>query len=225
MTARPSQDRVVVVGAGPTGLTLANLLGVHGIGVDVLEAGPGLLDYPRAVGMDDESLRVFQGAGLVDAVLQHTGPDHAMRFLGADGRPIAEIAPRTGAYGWSRRNSFIQPLVDRELLRGLDRFPHVQVHFGVRCTGIEQYGDRVRAHVSGTRSGVWEASYLVGADGGRSSVRKALGVSFDGTTESTRWLVVDIAGDPLGTPNVHVGCDPRRPYVSIHLPTACAGSS
>ena len=208
-------DTVVIVGAGPTGLTLANLLGGHGIPVDVLEDGPDLLDYPRAVGLDDESMRVFQSAGVAESVLQHTCPDHAMRFLGANGQLIAEIAPGMGPYGWSRRHGFIQPLVDRELLAGLDRFPHVQVHFGQTCTGFEQDGSAVRVR---TADRTWRGAYLVGADGGRSAVRKALGVSFDGSTESTRWLVVDIAGDPLGTPNLSVGCDPRRPYVSIHLP-------
>ncbi|NUU23708.1 MAG: 3-(3-hydroxyphenyl)propionate hydroxylase, partial [Streptomycetaceae bacterium] len=215
----PAAGPVVIDGAGPTGLVLANLLGGYGIAVDVLEAGDELLDYPRAVGVDDESMRVFQAAGVVDAVLPHTGPDHAMRFLGMNGRPIAEIAPGQGPYGWSRRNSFIQPLVDRELLRGLDRFPHVRVHFGQLCTGFEQDAAEVRVHATGLEGArTWHGAYLVGADGGRSAVRKALGVPFTGATESTRWLVVDIGGDPLGTPNVWVGCDPRRPYVSIQLP-------
>lgn len=213
MTAASS---VVIVGAGPTGLTLANLLGGYGIRVDVVEAEADLLDYPRAVGLDDESMRVFQSAGVVDSVLQHTCADHAMRFLGANGKLIAEVAPGMGPYGWSRRHAFIQPLVDRELLDALSRFPHVRVHFGQHVAGFDQDAAEVLVRSAGERT--WRCAYLVGADGGRSTVRKASGVSFDGSTESTRWLVVDIAGDPLGTPNLYVGCDPRRPYVSIHLP-------
>jgi len=217
--SRPATGSVVVVGAGPTGLTLANLLGGYGVSVDVLEAAPALCDHPRAVGIDDESMRVFQSAGLLDAVLPHTGPDHAMRFLGMNGKPIAEIAPGMGPYGFSRRNSFIQPLVDDELLAGLDRFPHVRVHFGHTCVAVEQDEDEVRVRSRGP-DGVLDrrCSYVVGADGGKSSVRKALGVPFEGSTEATRWLVVDIDGDPLGTPDLYVGCDPRRPYVSIQLP-------
>jgi 3-(3-hydroxy-phenyl)propionate hydroxylase len=57
----------------------------------------------------------------------------------------------------------------------------------------------------------------VGCDGGRSVIRRMMGVSFDGTTSSTRWLVVDIANDPLGHPNSEVGADPERPYASISI--------
>jgi 3-(3-hydroxy-phenyl)propionate hydroxylase len=58
----------------------------------------------------------------------------------------------------------------------------------------------------------------VGCEGGKSPTRKRLDVTFDGLSPSTRWLVVDVANDPLGTPNVWLGADPRRAYVSIGLP-------
>ena len=61
------------------------------------------------------------------------------------------------------------------------------------------------------------ARYVVGCDGGRSATRRLMGVSFDGTTSSTRWLVIDCANDPLGHPNSEVGADPARPYVSISI--------
>src|SRR4029078_8292895 len=61
------------------------------------------------------------------------------------------------------------------------------------------------------------AGYVVGCDGGRSATRRLMGVSFDGTTSSTRWLVVDVANDPLGHLNSEVGADPGRPYVSIPI--------
>jgi len=211
---------VIIIGAGPTGLTLANFLGMYGIRTVVLEAGDDLLDYPRAVGVDDESLRVFQEIGLTDQILPHTSPNHMMRFLGVRGRIIADIAPGHGAFGWSKRNSFIQPLVDRELLRGLGRFGNVEVRFDQRMTGLTQDSSGVvvsTVSAAGT-AGTVSAAYAVGCDGGSSTTRKLLNLKFEGETESTRWLVVDIQNDPLGTPNLFVGCDPRRPYVSISLP-------
>lgn len=51
---------VVVVGAGPVGLTISNTLGQYGVRVLLLEKGEALIDYPRAVGMDDECLRTIQ---------------------------------------------------------------------------------------------------------------------------------------------------------------------
>ena len=107
---------VVVVGAGPVGLSLASMLGLHGIKTILLERGDELIDYPRAVGMDDECLRTLQGIGMAEAVLPHLTPYHWMRFVTKSGRCFASIEPRTDEIGWSRRNAFNQPLVDRVLL-------------------------------------------------------------------------------------------------------------
>ena len=88
-----------------------------------------LIDYPRAIGIDDESLRTVQAIGLVDKVLPHTTPWHAMRFLTPKGRCFADIQPMTDEFGWSRRNAFIQPQVDAVLFDGLQRFNTVRTLF------------------------------------------------------------------------------------------------
>jgi len=212
---------VLIVGAGPAGLGLANLLGLQGVRVTVLEQLPELIDFPRGVGLDDESLRSLQAMGLVDKVLPHTTPQHIMRMVNGKGQVIAEIKPGTKEFGWSRRNAFIQPLVDRVLADGLDRFEHVDLRFAHTVEAISEHDDHVELTVA-TPDGptTLRATYLVGADGGRSQVRKYLGVTFEGQSPSTRWLVVDVNDDPLGTPNVFLGADPRRPYVSLGLPHA-----
>lgn len=206
---------VIIVGAGPAGLGLANLLGIAGVRVLVLEALPELIDYPRGVGIDDESLRGLQTMGLIEQVLPHTTPQHIMRLVNGRGRMIIEIAPGVSEFGWSRRNGFNQPEVDRVMYEGLARFPHVEVLFDHEVSSVEDRGDHVEARV-GDR--VLTARYLVGAEGGRSLTRKHIGVDFPGISPSTRWVVVDIDNDPLGTPNVYLGADPSRPYVSIGLP-------
>ena len=211
---------VLIVGAGPAGLLLANVLGQNGIRTLVVEQLDALIDYPRGVGMDDESLRSFQGIGLAEAVLPHTTRDQWMRFTTAKGRVFASVEPKTDVFGWPRRNAFMQPLADAVLLEGLARFPCVSVRFSHNVDGFEQDADAVTATLnsSGARVEALRARYLIGCDGGRSSVRKTLGIGFEGKTESTRWLVVDVADDPVGTPNVYLRCDPVRPTVSIALP-------
>src|SRR5690606_22643416 len=64
----------------------------------------------------------------------------------------------------------------------------------------------------------FSARYAVGCDGGRSALRKALGIPFEGETEPNRWIVVDLNNDPLATPHAWVYCKHSRPYVSIALP-------
>lgn len=213
----PESVDVVIVGAGPVGLTTANLLGRYGVSVLVVEANDALIDFPRGVGIDDETLRTFQTAGLIDRVLPHTVPNHKTRIVNGAGRILAEIAPETDEFGWPRKNGFIQPLIDRELLAGLDRYPQVTVQFGQQVTGWTDNGDHVEATVNEGSARV-RARYLVGADGGRSSTRRLMGVPFEGQSSSTRWLVVDLRTDPLGHPNAYLGADPERPFVSISLP-------
>ena len=177
-----------------------------------------LIDYPRGVGLDDESLRTFQSIGLVDRVLPHTVPNQILRFVDAKRRVLAEMAPPDARFGWPKRNGFVQPLVDAELLGGLDRFDHVEVrwdHPMDSCSESRRRGHG-RARATGDTHPL-QARYVVGCDGGRSATRRLMGVSFDGTTSPTRWLVVDIANDPLGHPNSEVGADPQRPYVSISI--------
>ncbi|CAM2782899.1 3-(3-hydroxyphenyl)propionate hydroxylase [Mycobacterium intermedium] len=209
---------VVVVGAGPVGLTLANILGQQGINTLVVEERETLIDYPRGVGLDDEALRTFQSIGLVDQVLPHTVPNQILRFFDAKRRILAEMAPPDARFGWPKRNGFVQPLVDAELLRGLDRFDNVEVWWDRPMTSCVQTDQAVTIELGGQSGPMTvRARYVVGCDGGRSTTRGMMGVSFDGTTSSTRWLVVDVANDPLGHPNSEVGADPERPYASISI--------
>lgn len=212
--------QVAIAGAGPVGLTIANYLGQMGVSVVLIEKLESLIDYPRAIGIDDEALRAMQAVGLVDNVLPHTTPWHAMRFLTPKGRCFADIQPMTDEFGWSRRNAFIQPQVDAVLYDGLSRFPHVRCLFSREVEAFSQNSDGVILNVKGSdgeRETV-RADWLVACDGGASFIRRALNIPFEGKTAPNQWIVIDIANDPLATPHVYLCCDPVRPYVSAALP-------
>ena len=143
-----------------------------------------------------------------------------MRMVNGKGQVLANVAPGAQDFGWSRRNGFIQPLVDAELLEGLSRFDHVDVQFSHTLLGYVDDADGVTATVElgdGSQKTI-RARYLVGCDGGRSITRKSMGVTFEGQSSPTRFLVIDVRNDPLGTPNAYLGADPVRPFVSIGLP-------
>src|ERR1700747_1952239 len=85
-------------------------------------------------------------------------------------------------------------------------------------TACEQSADAVTVELGGDGdTSIVQARYVGGCDGGRSMTRRMMDVSFEGTTSPTRWLVIDIANDPLGHPNSEVGADPERPYASISI--------
>ncbi|HEC2097420.1 TPA: bifunctional 3-(3-hydroxy-phenyl)propionate/3-hydroxycinnamic acid hydroxylase [Klebsiella oxytoca] len=212
--------QVAIAGAGPVGLTIANYFGQMGVSVVLIEKLESLIDYPRAIGIDDEALRAMQAVGLVDNVLPHTTPWHAMRFLTPKGRCFADIQPMTDEFGWSRRNAFIQPQVDAVLYDGLSRFPHVRCLFSREVEAFSQNSDGVTLNVkgSGGERETVRADWLVACDGGASFIRRTLNIPFEGKTAPNQWIVIDIANDPLATPHVYLCCDPVRPYVSAALP-------
>ena len=219
---------VIITGAGPTGLALANLLGLSGISVILLESRAELIDYPRGVGIDDESLRTVQAMGLIDEVVPFTIPHHIMRLVDGQGDVIMTNNPKGEPLGWPRKFGFLQPLVDRAVYEGLERFDNVEVRFGHKLVDLEQNDEGVTAtaelvsgeegEMSSRETTTLRARYFVGCEGGRSFTRKWIGAEFEGKSPSTRWVVIDCNNDPLGFPNVYLGADPARPYVSIGLP-------
>ncbi|MGP5201746.1 bifunctional 3-(3-hydroxy-phenyl)propionate/3-hydroxycinnamic acid hydroxylase [Psychrobacter aquimaris] len=213
---------VVILGAGPVGLTIANYLGLQGVKTLVAEQLDRLIDYPRAIGIDDESLRTLQSLDVIDEVLPHITPDHAMRFLTPSGRCFADIQPTTREFGWSRRNAFVQPQVDAVLLEGLSRFDCVTVEFNSCLKDFSQddRGVTLNFDSPNTPPNTISCKYLIACDGGNSYIRQSLNIPFEGKTAPNKWIVIDVADDPLATPHVYLCCDPVRPYVSAALPHA-----
>lgn len=210
---------VVVVGAGPCGATLANLLGVYGVTTVVIDREDGVIDYPRAVAVDDESLRTFQTAGVVSEIVGDLIQNAPIRYHDSHGKVLAHVAPSGQVFGWPRRNLFYQPLMEAALRRGLDRFDHVRLMTAAEVTHLEQDADGVRvAGKAGTDAFEVRARFAVGADGGRSFVRGAIGLELTGSTAPSKWLVVDVEQDTWDAPYSAVYCDPDRPTMTIPLP-------
>src|SRR5260370_6295018 len=124
----PPYFSVIIAGAGPTGLTAANLLGMLGIDALVLERNSGLSDCPKAISIDDEGLRVCQAMGLSKAVIENV-------LLGIDAHYISgkhylgRVAPTSMRNGYPLISTFDQPEFEATLLQGLKRFPGISVHF------------------------------------------------------------------------------------------------
>jgi len=211
---------VAIVGGGPNGIATANLLGSYGVDTVVIEREPQILEYPRAVGMDDEALRLFQTVGLAEPLLRDMIQNVPMRMFRADGKCFAHIRPATREFGWWRRNIFMQQLAEKTLRQGLARYPNVELRLGEEVITLSQNERAVTLQVRDAHGGSYslEADYCVAADGGRSATRELLGIKLAGKTHSIKWIVVDVKNADVDAPYTALNCDPRRPNVCIYLP-------
>ncbi|MEU6187570.1 bifunctional 3-(3-hydroxy-phenyl)propionate/3-hydroxycinnamic acid hydroxylase [Nocardia sp. NPDC047038] len=229
---------VVIVGLGPTGLTLANLLGRRGISVLVLEREPEYYGLARAVYTDDECMRIFQTAGAADELAADMNTDSAVQWVRRDGRVLVQFKQVERPLSWPVVNFLYQPYLENSLERALSEYPHVTVRRGREVLDFDQDADGVGVeHVgcAGTGYGRREseidpgtvervrAKFLAGCDGGRSVVRTKLGIDMTGTSFPERWLVVDLkAKDGVDAfrhlPYFDFVCDPDLPIVSCPQP-------
>jgi 3-(3-hydroxy-phenyl)propionate hydroxylase len=210
--------QVAIVGGGPVGLTLANLLGLHGVRTTVLERNAAPSDGPRAVVIDAESLRTMQAAGIYGQLEPDLLQGFQVDYVNEGGRWLFGYENPVTAYGYAAVNSFDQPALENRLVEGLDRFPHVDIRFG---NGVEEFeaspdGVLVRGRRANGSSFELEADYLVGCDGARSRVREALGIGTTGEAAPEKWLVIDTI-DPHLDESIPCRfiCDPARPGMTL----------
>lgn len=211
---------VVIVGGGPNGIALAHLMGSYGIKTIVLELNPDILPYPRAVGMDDEALRVLQSAGLANHVVKDMIHNIPIRYYNAAGVCFAEVKPATAELGWPMRSMFMQPTFEKTARELLTKYENVELRGGHEMLDLEQDESGVTITVKDANAEIYQirCQYLVGADGGRSPVRKRVGIQLQGLTHPNKWVVVDVSNDSLDAPYTALHADPSRPFVCIYLP-------
>ncbi|GFF78380.1 6-hydroxy-3-succinoylpyridine 3-monooxygenase HspB [Aspergillus lentulus] len=196
---------VVIIGAGPVGLLTALRLAQSGIKVDIVEKEADLSDAPRACSYYAAALHALQKANVLDDIktagfttggLCWRGP---LDDDGKGGKKLGEMLaclPIVGTNDWDhgvvnlQQSKLASLLYRRAVETGL-----VKVHFGLRLKGIQQDADSVTATVSredGSTETTFHASFLVGADGGRSTTRKLLGIQFKGHIWPERLVAIDV---------------------------------
>lgn len=208
--------QVAIVGAGPVGLTLANFLGQAGVRTVVLEQKAATTDEPRAVNLDDESLRTMQGLGLGAEVADTLLPATGTKYISKSGKTVAYAHPRVRPQGHWPKNVFVQPDFDALLAREAAKLDLVDVRFETALTELEQddSGVRLKLDHNGAKS-LLEADWVVGSDGGRSTVREALGIKMSGSTFEQPWIVLDTIDDPNRSRFSRHHLDPDRPFVVV----------
>ena len=210
---------VLIVGAGPTGVTLAALLVLSGIAVLVADRAADIYPLPRAAHIDHEVMRILQALGVADAVAATSRVASAYEFRNAAGQILLRFeSPAETPSGWPGSNMIHQPSVERALRGRLAALAPDALRPGWTYLSHDESADGIAARFDtpdGPRTVT--ARYLIGADGARSPVREAAGIGFTDFGFSEPWLVIDtLVSDPARLPDCNLQiCDPARPTTCV----------
>ena len=193
---------VAIVGMGPTGATLANLCGLHGLRTIVYERSTAPYSQPRACHLDAEIARVFQQCGMEADLHEVLTVSAGMEYVDRGGQRLFtfEGFEREPLLGWEEDYVFLQPELEAALRRRLSAFRHVEIRQGQPAPTLSEMLE--------------QATYVVACDGGGSQLRDELGIGLRDLGYDEQWLVVDVMlrrepSPPLPSIIQQV-CDPAR---------------
>ncbi|HRO60082.1 MAG TPA: bifunctional 3-(3-hydroxy-phenyl)propionate/3-hydroxycinnamic acid hydroxylase [Burkholderiaceae bacterium] len=219
--AGPSFD-VLIVGYGPAGATLANLLGRRGYRVGVVEQATGIYDKPRAITADHEVMRVFQECALADEIAQGSSPHPGTDFTGVEGQVIKRFYPQPppNPLGWEPSWMFVQPELEAILRRGAERYDGVRVFLGHELLAFEQCASQASATIRRLADGVIQelsSRWILACDGARSPVRRSLDAAIEDLAFDEWWIVIDarLRRETDLPPRCRQYCRPSRPGTYI----------
>ncbi len=215
----PIDTDVLVVGLGPVGAALANLLGRYGVKVLVIDQAFEIFTKPRAIALDNEALRILQLVGVRDGEFSIVGIPQVQYHSPLFGR-FARINSARIVDGHPMLVTFYQPELETLLRCKLQDLPTVQVQLGVELSDFVDDGNSVQACLKSADGLTIQvrARYLVGCDGANSLVRRVLGLGFKGASFAQDWLIVDARGRPNPIDHCEFICDPRRPTPHMIAP-------
>ncbi len=208
-----TQRPILIAGGGPVGVITALALARQGLPVHVFEAETKINDMPRAATTHAATLEMLAGLGMVDEVIERGLVEPLFRIWdGPSNKMIAEfdfgILKNETPYPFAVQCE--QHKLAGMAIERLKQFPHAKVEFSARGMSLTQSADGVEIEVEtpdGTRKVA--GSYLIGCEGGRSTVRKALGIEFEGYTHPERFMILTTT-DNIGLR--YPGC--TRNYIS-----------
>jgi 3-(3-hydroxy-phenyl)propionate hydroxylase len=208
-----SMQPILIAGGGPVGFITALAVARQGFPVRVYEAEPRVADIPRAATTHAATLEMLAGLGMVDEVIERGLVEPLFRIWDRPSRTIVaefDFGRLKDETPYPFAVQCEQHKLAAMAIARLRAFPHAEIAFSTRVTGLVQNADSVEITIEtagGSRN--VRGSYLIGCDGGRSTVRKALGIDFEGYTHPERFLILTTSHD-IGA--MYPGC--TRNYIS-----------
>ncbi len=210
---------VVIVGLGPSGGTLANLLAINNLSILILEKESSLYNLPRAVHFDDEVMRVFQTIGITDSLSKKLIINKGTKFLDKNGKLLLDW-PRPKIItenGWYPSYRFHQPDLERSLRYKLKKFHKVVSLQNCEVFKTVNKKSFTEVHYKNTKINKInsvKSKYIIGCDGANSFIRNEMKTELENLGFEQRWAVIDLI---LKTKNVNLPdrtiqyCNAKRP--------------
>ncbi|MGP3707563.1 FAD-dependent monooxygenase [Gordonia paraffinivorans] len=186
---------VLIAGAGPVGLTAAVELRRRGVGVRIVDPITEPPQYAKAVGIQPRTLEVFESMGVVEPVLD-AGLEMRGQLIYVNGTQVSRFdlfVPDDVPYRFHLMPQYATEQVLRDRLLDFG----TSVERGIRVSAFEQDDDAVTVTLTDLDGGssTVRASYLIGVDGAHSTVRKTLGLTFEGGAFPEQYMLADVAVD------------------------------
>jgi len=192
-----SNCNVLIIGFGPTGAVLANLLSKYNLSVHVVEKENKIYNLPRAVHFDDEIMRIFKSIGVYKKLIKKTIINKGTKFIDDDNKlildwPRPKVITDNGFYPSYR---FHQPDLEKILRKNISSKKNIKIEYNVELVKIENHTNFVKADYFDNGKKIYKsicADYLVGCDGANSFVKNVIGTEIIDFGFEEEWAVIDL---------------------------------
>ncbi len=210
---------VVIIGAGPCGVSAANMLGQFGIDTLIIDKEADIVTHPRAVGMCEEGSRIMDTIDVLDGPELKFRLVNSIQFQNRENESVFHADTYHKKNGHSIIRTFHQPDLEICLRKSLGRWDCVDL---VVSTELQEFTDlghgidltlKQKDEVKNIH-----CRYLLACDGASSSIRRKLGIGFKGATYAQDWMILDIENNPVNSSEIIFSINPERPSVTLPGP-------
>ncbi|WP_440881683.1 bifunctional 3-(3-hydroxy-phenyl)propionate/3-hydroxycinnamic acid hydroxylase [Tenacibaculum sp. C7A-26P2] len=213
---------IVIAGCGPTGATFANYFGNFGLKVLVFDKEKDIIDYPRAVHIDEDVIRVFQELGLYEEMKKDAiKPFQNYVLADEQGKTLFKFSPNSSiSHEIPSCNWILQPEIEKYLRKGFAKYKNVSFFENTELIDVSQTADSVKILIrkNSEEKICITSKFLIGCDGGKSFIRKKIGVSNHDFGFKKSWMVLDTEyhGNEKFSEDHKQFCNPKQPVTYVN---------
>ena len=210
---------VVIIGAGPCGVSAANMLGQLGINTLIVDKESDIVTHPRAVGMCEEGSRIMDSINVLDDQDLEFRLVNSIQFQNRKNESVFHADTYKKKNGYSIIRTFHQPDLEMSLRKSLERWDCVDLAVSTELLEFNDLGHGIDITLKqGDDIKIIRSRYLLACDGASSSIRQKLDIGYEGATYPQDWMILDIENNPVNSSEIIFSINPERPSVTLPGP-------